>query len=82
MRISFHEEKNRKPLTRIVWRRHRSDKNEENILPTHDRLNEKTVLKGGIQTPLFLNTPTFSSIKLYQNAILHIYVVADFDTNE
>ena len=28
--------------------------------------------EGGLQTPLFLNTPTFSSVKLYQNAILHI----------
>lgn len=28
--------------------------------------------EGGLQTPLFLNTPTFSSVKLYQNAILYI----------
>ena len=25
--------------------------------------------------PLFLNTPTFSSVKLYQNAILHIRIM-------
>lgn len=35
-------------------------------------LSEFPCKQGGIQTPLFLNTPTFSSVKLYQNAILHI----------
>ena len=36
--------------------------------------NRSLTLSGGIQTPLFLNTPTFSSVKLYQNAILHIHI--------